>query len=349
MPGYAADEQVKEKFTWPADTWLKLHAGRTVLLQIHTSFMPEDTRGLWRHDVLLPKHDRPTPVPCPGRSGENCPLCQYNLQKGRDDKGKFPFPSRRVGFAIGSIHGEWQKGKLIWFEQPEQGLIEKGPEFWNTLKALEDSVSTPDELEPDKALLLPDWTLWFIGLECTDSGVKAKAYAPSSQHPLWDMPADRVTYYLELYELRCKPWNDLDGLLQRVLTRQGKAQGTVQAQAAAVDAAGNGEVDDIDFDEEKPAAPAPAKPQITVSYGKPVEGLIGKVEAPAPPTDRPPTRGDWLSRLDRAYHLVYGDNYRLIVPKHLAKMGKKSPTDFTDQELADEIIRMETKSAKQQA
>jgi len=337
MPGYAADEQVKEKFTWPADTWLKLHAGRTVLLQIHTNFMPENTRGLWRHDVMLPKHDRPTPVPCPGNG---CPLCAYNREKGKDATGKYPFPSRRVGFAIGSIHAEIQAGKWVWLDPLEQGLIEKGPEFWATLTAAETNANQPDELEPDKPLLDRDWTQWLIRLECTNNGVKAKAVAPKPQHPLWDMPADRVTYYLGLYELRCKPWNDLDGLLQRVLTRQGKAQGTVQVQAVAVDAAGNGEVDDIDFDEEKPAAPAPAKPALPAAAAPPAPGGFDGL-----------TRGQMMTRFDQACRRVAGDaNWRGFRLGHLKKHYQvTSPVDLSDDQLKQEITSMEARAVEQQA
>ena len=337
MPGYAADEQVKEKFTWPADTWLKLHAGRTVLLQIHTNFMPENTRGLWRHDVMLPKHDRPTPVPCPGNG---CPLCAYNREKGKDATGKYPFPSRRVGFAIGSIHAEIQAGKWVWLDPLEQGLIEKGPEFWATLTAAETNANQPDELEPDKPLLDRDWTQWLIRLECTNNGVKAKAVAPKPQHPLWDMSADRVTYYLGLYELRCKPWNDLDGLLQRVLTRQGKAQGTVQVQAVAVDAAGNGEVDDIDFDEEKPAAPAPAKPALPAAAAPPAPGGFDGL-----------TRGQMMTRFDQACRRVAGDaNWRGFRLGHLKKHYQvTSPVDLSDDQLKQEITSMEARAVEQQA
>jgi len=333
MPGYAADEQAREKFKWPADTWLKLHAGRTVLLQIHTNFMPENTRGLWRHDVMLPRHDKPSPVPCPGN---DCPLCAYNREKGKDATGKYPFPSRRVGFAIGSIHAEIQANKWVWLDPLEQGLIEKGPEFWATLTAAETNANQPDELEPDKPLLERDWTQWLIKMECTSNGIKAKAVAPRSQHPLWDMPADRVTYYLELYELRCKPWDDLDGLLQRILARQGKAQGqgTAQRQAVTVAAADNGEVDDIDFDEEKPVAPTPSTDKPASPGG--FDGL---------------TRGQMMTRFDQACHKVAGEaNWRGFRLGHLKKHYQvTSPVDLSDNQLKEEILLMEARAVEQQA
>lgn len=360
MPGYVADpQQGRERFKWPDDTWLDLHVGRTVLLQIHTPFMPEGTNGLWRHDIMLPKREKPTPVPCPG---SDCPLCGYNQQVGRDANGKYPFPSRRVGFAIGSIHAEMRDGKWLWFDFPEEGLIEKGPETWATLTTAERQAAEEDEMEPNKVLMEQDWTQWLFRLECTSNGIKAKAVPPPAKHPLHEMAEGRIAYYMELYDRRCRPWDDMEGLLRRQLAQRGQpVTAPISQTEAGTEEESDEGLDDIDFSTPPPptlfSPLVPAAKLKPAPFGKPVSDLVGNVEAD-PATKQAIASAyaeldtlktyQLLNKLEQLYRRYYGPQYTFAVPKHLKKLGKASVKDFTDEELRDEIIDFETRAKAQE-
>ena len=246
MPGF--NDQDTNRFKWPEDTWLAMPpSGNTFLLQLHTSFMPEDSRGVWGHQVTLPKKDRPVWCPCPrnDKEGIPCLLCEANAafveNYPKADKKDKPYPMRTQGFAIGSLVAVAKGVTWEWLNPPKHGLVERGPEFWKTLAALEmKAAEPPSELSPNKAVLPDDWRKWYIKVTTSKDGITGEIYPAPAAHPLIEMDMERLAYYGDLFQKRIQPWDDIKGLIERSLTNREPAPAaspTTPAQAPASDPA----------------------------------------------------------------------------------------------------------------
>ncbi len=215
MPGYTPTAAQTKREPFPPDTWLKLSAGVTHLVDFHTVLIPEG--GQWVHDIVLPGNKYPTAVPCVGKDA-GCPVCSYNASMEKADR----YKSGLRHFCIASVLGEFREGAFTKYPAPKTGLVEKRSGFWDALALAEQRAAHPDELE-DAEALEQDWRKWHVKVTISESRpitYTLEPRKPTDRLPLYPLSEGVLARYMALAERLMTPWDNVDGLLKRVREHQ---------------------------------------------------------------------------------------------------------------------------------
>jgi hypothetical protein len=221
MPGWNNAVAASKFDKLPKETWADLPPVPSVfLLRLYTPTLPEGVAGLWGHNVLLSGKTRPMWAPDGGK--DVCEFCKANAGRSKGDKAKNipderPFPPRRLAWAIGAVVAIINKGAVQWVDEPRIGLVEKGPEFWGELSRVEESVSTPDELDPNKKLLPADWREWLFRIEAGKEGVKASAVPFVAGHTFPPLDEEDLAFWDVTLSRRVAPWDNAASLVQKIV------------------------------------------------------------------------------------------------------------------------------------